>query len=51
MTDPNAPPPIDPTPPEIDPGGAPPEINDPVTPAETPPLAPPVGPGDERPYG
>jgi hypothetical protein len=50
MTDPTAPSPIEPPTPEIDPGGAPPEINDPGTPTEEPPLTPPADPGDDRPY-
>jgi hypothetical protein len=50
MTDPAAPPPLDPQPPEIDPAGAPPEIVDPPFPAETPADVPPIDPGDERPY-
>lgn len=50
MTDPTAPPPAQPQPPEIDPAGAPPEIVDPPSPAETPSDVPPIDPGDDRPY-
>lgn len=49
MTDPIAPPPIEPPAPDIDPGGTPPEI-DPGTPSEEPAILPPLDPGDERPY-
>ena len=42
MTDPDAPPPTEPKPPEYEPG---------VIPVEEPPTSPPVDPGDDRPYG
>ncbi|ADG11151.1 hypothetical protein B7G68_13820 [Caulobacter segnis] len=42
MTDPDAPPPIEPKPPEYEPG---------VIPVEEPQPSPPVDPGDDRPYG
>jgi hypothetical protein len=51
MTDPEAPPPIDPATPEIDPGNTPDEIDPGPAPVEEPPLSPPLDPGDERPYG
>jgi hypothetical protein len=41
MTDPDAPPPIEPTQPDYDPG---------ATPDEEPMREPPVQPGDDRPY-
>jgi hypothetical protein len=41
MTDPTAPPPIEPGPPEYDPGNMP---------DEEPMRSPPTGPGDDRPY-
>jgi hypothetical protein len=41
MTDPDAPPPIEPSQPEYDPGSAPDEV---------PMSDPPVQPGDDRPY-
>jgi len=41
MTDPEAPPPIEPRPPEYDPGSMPDEYPQPASP---------VDPGDERPY-
>jgi hypothetical protein len=51
MTDPEAPAPIDPPTPEIDPGNTPDEIDPSQAPVEEPPLSPPLDPGDERPYG
>mgnify|MGYP000008800597 CR=1 FL=1 len=42
MTDPEAPPPIEPSQPDYDPG---------ATPVEEPMREPPVDPGDDRPYG
>ncbi|ACL94702.2 hypothetical protein [Caulobacter vibrioides] len=42
MTDPDAPPPIEPKPPEYEPG---------VAPVEEPPPSSPVDPADDRPYG
>ena len=42
MTDPEAPPPTEPQPPEYDPG---------ATPVEEPSNPPPIDPGDDRPYG
>ncbi len=42
MTDPDAPPPTEPKPPEYEPG---------AVPVEEPPTSPPVDPGDDRPYG
>ena len=42
MTDPDAPPPVEPGPPEYDPGSMP---------EENPMPSPPVEPGDDRPYG
>ncbi len=41
MTDPDAPPPVEPAPPEYDPGSLPDEMPEPVSP---------VDPGDQRPY-
>jgi hypothetical protein len=51
MTDPDAPPPIDPPAPEIDPGAAPDEIEPGPAPMDEPPMSPPIQPGDDRPYG
>jgi len=51
MTDPDAPPPIDPPTPDIDPGNTPDEIDPGPAPVEEPPLLPPLDPGDERPFG
>ncbi|AAK23163.1 hypothetical protein EIB18_06340 [Caulobacter vibrioides] len=42
VTDPDAPPPIEPKPPEYEPG---------VAPVEEPPPSSPVDPADDRPYG
>jgi hypothetical protein len=41
MTDPDAPPPLEPSRPEYDPG---------ATPDEAPAPSPPIDPGDDRPY-